>query len=35
MGKDGIKVLYKIKNDKAVRILKVLDMQRMDIGKKK
>jgi DNA-binding transcriptional ArsR family regulator len=35
MRKDGIKVLYKIKNDKAVRILKTLDMQRMDIGKKK
>jgi DNA-binding transcriptional ArsR family regulator len=35
MRKDGIKVLYKIKNDKAIRILKTLDMQRMDIGKKK
>jgi ArsR family transcriptional regulator len=34
MRKDGIKVLYRIKNDKAVRILRILDMQRMDIGKK-
>jgi DNA-binding transcriptional ArsR family regulator len=35
MRKDGIKVLYKIKNDKAIRILRTLDLQRMDIGKKK
>jgi DNA-binding transcriptional ArsR family regulator len=35
MRKDGIKVLYKIKNDRAVRILRILDLQRMDIGKKK
>lgn len=33
MRKDGIKVLYKIKNDRVPRIMKILDLQRTEIKK--
>ena len=32
MRRDGVKVLYKINNDQAVRIMDVLGIQRMDIN---
>lgn len=33
MRKDGVRVLYRIKDDRAVRIIKVLKLQRMNIEK--
>jgi DNA-binding transcriptional ArsR family regulator len=33
MRKDGVRILYRIKNDRAVRIIKVLELQRMKIEK--
>lgn len=33
MRKDGIKVLYKIKNGRVPRIMKILDLQRTEIKK--
>jgi DNA-binding transcriptional ArsR family regulator len=29
--KDGVKMLYKIKNDQAVKILEILDIPRMEV----
>ena len=29
--KDGVKMLYKIKNDQAVRIMEILDIPRMEV----
>jgi ArsR family transcriptional regulator len=33
MRKDGVRILYRIKDDRAVRIIKVLELQRMNIEK--
>ncbi len=33
MRKDGVRILYRIKDDRAVRIIKVLNLQRMNIEK--
>ena len=33
MRKNGVRVLYRIKDDRAVRIIKVLELQRMNIEK--
>ncbi len=33
MRKDGVRILYRIKNDRAVRIIKVLELERMKIEK--
>jgi DNA-binding transcriptional ArsR family regulator len=31
MRKDGVRILYRIKDDRAIRIIKVLNLQRMNI----
>ncbi len=31
MRKDGVRILYRIKDDRVVRIIKILGMQRMEI----
>jgi ArsR family transcriptional regulator len=33
MRKDGVRILYRIKDDRAIRIIRVLDLQRMKIEK--
>jgi ArsR family transcriptional regulator len=33
MRKDGVRILYRIKNDRAIGIIKVLELQRMKIEK--
>jgi len=33
MRKDGVRILYRIKDDRAVRIVKVLGLERMEIEK--
>lgn len=35
MRRDGVKMLYKIKNDQAVRIMEILDIPRMEIDDEK
>jgi hypothetical protein len=33
MRKDGVRILYRIKDDRAIRIIRMLDLQRMKIEK--